>query len=352
MTVTVPTGLEVIMPLEPSACPGDDIILSPTSVDQGIEPYIYEWIDANGNTWNTENISITVDEALEYCLTVTDQCGEVVTECTTVVPFEIIPASFTIDTTLACEPLTVDFLANTQNLDQVASMTWYFDDGDAESSVPGASHTYLEGVYQPYMVLETNDGCIYSDTLENPLIVFPMPMASFDWAPDVAVLPSTTFEFENLSIDAGIYEWNFADLDVSTEDEPEYAFPEEQTGQYLVYLIASNQWGCVDSTAAYLLIIDEMVIYAPNAFTPDGDGINDVWQISGKGFSEELFSVMVFDRWGNIVFESNDPGFAWMGNMIGGEHFVQNDVYPYVIEVLNAQTGTMEKIKGHVVMMR
>jgi gliding motility-associated-like protein len=350
--VTVPTGLEVVMPVNPQACPGETIVFGPTSIDQGVQPYTFEWIDGNGNTFDTETIEVVVDEALEYCLSVTDQCGDQVTECTTVVPFETISAAFTIDTTLACEPLIVQFEALTENTDQVAAMTWYFDDDEQASNIPSTIHEYLEGSYQPSMILETIDGCFFGDTLDNPLIVFPSPLSTFSYEPEVAILPSTTFDFINNSIDAGIYYWGFDSYGNSEEDEPSFTFPEEQTGQYLVYLIASNQFGCVDSAATYVLVIDEMVIFAPNGFTPDGDGINDVWFVTGKGFMEENFKLTVFDRWGAAVFRSTNPNQAWTGNTDNGSYYVQNDVYVWVLEVMDAQTGAIRKFKGTVTMMR
>ncbi|MDZ4752227.1 MAG: PKD domain-containing protein [Flavobacteriales bacterium] len=350
--VTVPTGLEVVMPVNPQACPGETVLFGPTSIVEGVEPYSFIWTDDLGNTWFTEEIEVLVEEAANYCLTVSDQCGEQVTECATVIPFETISAAFGIDTTLACEPLIVQFEAFTENTDQVVSMLWNFDDGEEGSGIPNVAHEYLEGTYQPFMTLETIDGCIFSDTLDNPLIIFPSPLSSFSFDPEVAILPSTTFDFQNNSIDAGIYYWGFGEFDFSTEDEPSFDFPAEQTGQYQVYLIASNNFGCIDSSGTYVIVIDEMVIFAPNAFTPDGDGINDVWQIIGKGFADENFKLIVFDRWGNQVFSATTPHQSWTGNKDSRTHYVQNDVYPWILEVMDAQTGTIEKFTGTVTMIR
>jgi hypothetical protein len=262
--VTVPTGLELVLPFEPRACPGEITDLSPVSIEQGVEPYTFNWEDNNNVLFDTETINVPVEEAKEYCLTVTDACGTQVTECTTLIPYETIAAAFELDTNLGCEPLVVQFEALTQNTNQVANMQWYFEDGDEGSSLPSISHQYLEGVYQPYMVLETIDGCFFSDTLDNPLIVFPQPLSTFSHEPEVAILPSTSFSFLNNSIDADYYYWGFDLYGNSTEYEPSFTFPEEQNGQYLVHLIASNQYGCVDSSSTYLLVMDEIVIYAPN----------------------------------------------------------------------------------------
>jgi gliding motility-associated-like protein len=90
----------------------------------------------------------------------------------------------------------------------------------------------------------------------------------------------------------------------------------------------------------------------PTGFTPDGDGINDVWSITGKGFSSDNFKLTVFDRWGNQVFRSTNPDQVWTGNMNSGTYFVQNDAYVWILEVMDSQTGAIRKFNGSVSILR
>jgi len=91
-------------------------------------------------------------------------------------------------------------------------------------------------------------------------------------------------------------------------------------------------------------------IYIPNVFTPSGkDGINDTWYPIGTGWRG--IQVMVFDRWGELVFESTDINGQWIGNFRGGEYYVQNDVYVYKVIWTNHEYET-ETIYGHVTVVR
>jgi gliding motility-associated-like protein len=108
--------------------------------------------------------------------------------------------------------------------------------------------------------------------------------------------------------------------------------------------------GCKSLPVSYKVFIGECsTIYIPNAFTPNADGINDTWFPIGEGW--ESIEVLVFDRWGELVFKSVDPKGQWIGNFRGGDYYVQIDVYEYKV-TWKGYDKEPEVIFGHVTVVR
>lgn len=94
----------------------------------------------------------------------------------------------------------------------------------------------------------------------------------------------------------------------------------------------------------------QYVYWVPNSFTPNGDGINDVWQPFGNVIDRERFDLKIFDRWGEVVLESKDPSVSWDGSDASGK--IREGVYVYRAYVMNAITKEREEIYGHVSVIR
>lgn len=85
------------------------------------------------------------------------------------------------------------------------------------------------------------------------------------------------------------------------------------TACYPVELITYNDYGCIDTAYHLVCINGDFVVYIPNAFTPDGDGINEVFLPRGFGISNNNYEFEIFDRWGLLIFKSIDPQKGWDG---------------------------------------
>lgn len=108
--------------------------------------------------------------------------------------------------------------------------------------------------------------------------------------------------------------------------------------------------GCESNTIQYRILVEECsTIYIPNAFTPDGFGVNETWYPMGVGW--ERIDVSVFSRWGMLVFRSTDIDGYWDGSFMGGDYYVQNDVYVYKV-IWKGIDREPEVIYGHVVILR
>jgi gliding motility-associated-like protein len=132
---------------------------------------------------------------------------------------------------------------------------------------------------------------------------------------------------------------------------PTYAFP-DTPGLYPVTLYVSNNWGCTDSLTRYVFVVDEFTMFIPNAFTPDNDGINDVFRFTGYDVDTDYFELLIFDRWGEVVHRTTDFEAGWNGNYNNGEHYVPDGVYLYRIETRSLSTQENKVVEGHVSIIR
>ncbi|HEX4887457.1 MAG TPA: gliding motility-associated C-terminal domain-containing protein, partial [Luteibaculaceae bacterium] len=111
-----------------------------------------------------------------------------------------------------------------------------------------------------------------------------------------------------------------------------------------------NGFGCEDLYCEPIFISDRTLVYIPNSFSPDGDGINDFWTISRQGISEKDFSVRIFDRLGNEIFASKDLYFAWNGS--SGTRQVPQGIYAYEISFVSLETGARQTRSGAITIIK
>ena len=152
--------------------------------------------------------------------------------------------------------------------------------------------------------------------------------------------------FSNQSQNAWSYIWNFGDGSANSFlVNPTHVY--DDSGDYLVTLIATDQKGCVDSTSKWIHVFPERYIYIPNSFTPDDDGCNDVFSGNFIGLMSGHF--YIFDRWGEVIFESSDLQFKWNGKY--QDVPVQTGTYTWKF-VYEIAKGIFEEVEGHVNVIR
>ena len=187
------------------------------------------------------------------------------------------------------------------------------------------------GVYDVQLVVTSPFGCIDSTTFYNYLTVHPKPIADFRHSPNPATMFNTEVQLTNYSINGDSYQW-FMESGVPSYSELKHLktmFPDGQTGEYLVTLITTSQFGCIDTFTQIVIVLPEVIIYAPNAFTPDGDEHNQSWGINMEGVDVYDFELLIFNRWGETIWESHDITARWDGTY--GGKIVQQGTYTWVI---------------------
>ncbi len=203
------------------------------------------------------------------------------------------------------------------------------------------------GVYHFNMYVETQNGCVTDTLFSNVIKVYPSPLAAFSVNPDSAYITHPVFSFYNLSENATYYEWNFGDNSqlVINQINPIHTYGD--TGVYEITLLVKNEFGCADTSFKIIKVKDEFAIYIPNAFTPNGDFDNPTFGAKGVGIVE--YEMLIYNRWGELIYTSNDISIQWDGTYQGLES--PQGVYVYMINVKSI-SGRTYNFTGHFTLIR
>ena len=149
---------------------------------------------------------------------------------------------------------------------------------------------------------------------------------------------------------ANSYNWTFDYFETSSLFEPTIEFP-ATAGEYVVRLIASTLNGCVDTAYGKVPIKDVLIFHVPNTFTPDNDDYNEVFlPVFYSGFDPYDYNLLIFNRWGEIVFESNDASVGWKGTY--NNERVQDGTYTWKITFKRSDSDKHQIAVGHVNVIR
>ena len=358
-TDTVQVGVFVLEPLSMSIsdgdtiCLGDSILVAASNISGGLEPYTFEWSVDAGGVIEQQSAYVFPEYTANWCCTMDDACETPPNvQCIEIVISDPVDPGFVADTLGGCVPVTIGFSGVADNPEFIAESVWEFGDGSFSSLDQQVFHTYeSQGVYTVTHSIVTNFGCFFEQTEEDLINIFNQPIAGFDVEPQTAVLPNTAMDFINYSLGAEDYIWVMNETDSLTEEDPTYQFP-AFPGSYPVTLYAANEWGCVDSLSRSVFVVDEFVMYVPNVFTPDFDGINDRFYFEGIDVDKDDFTLQIFDRWGEVVFTSTTFEEGWDGSYNRRSHFVPDGIYVYRIETRSLTTEERKEIVGHVLITR
>lgn len=216
---------------------------------------------------------------------------------------------------------------------------WNFGDpssSDNTSELQNPRHCYENtGFYDVGLTVTSDKGCVSSLTYQKMIQVFAIPIAEFIPTPNPASMYDPKVTLKNAS-SADVVYWNyhFGDGDsVSPKTiSPVHLYPGIASRSYLATLLVRNADGCVNKVAHLIEIGPEFTFYIPNAFTPTrNDGINDTF--FGKGVGIVEYHIWIFDRWGNMVFDTPDINEGWDGRANGGKDVSQQDVFVWRVKL-------------------
>ncbi len=329
-----------------SICPGDPVLISanPTS---GVPPYSIT--DSQGNLVSLNNTVYPYQQET-YTYTVTDACGSTATDMVTINTFPVPPLNIQADVLYGCEPLAVNFIVPESNDDYIYS--WSFSNNNNSEAANGASTYHIfenYGIYDVMVSAISNKGCKNSLVISNLINVYRKPEAHFLANPQTVSIINPEINFLNLSQWADYYLWSFGDGDSSNITNPNHSY--NDIDSYTVKLLASTLEGCIDTVFQQITVEIEPTIYVPTAFSPDNDGINDFFEIKANGMDLDNFNVKVYDRWGEIIFESSDLYKSWNGKAKNNLKFVKIGSYTWLVTVKDANGIELQK-SGTVTVIR
>jgi gliding motility-associated-like protein len=320
-----------------------------------IQFWTYSFGDGNfGTTPGPSHLYASPGSYIVKLLTVTSfGCKDSISKTSIVHPNPV--TDFVAPITVGCEPLCVNFKDTSTILTGLnAHYLWNVGDGSATHTTPTFTHCYTNdsifaaNTFNVTLTVTSDSGCVTTKVKNNFVTVYPNPKASFIVHPESTTITDPIITFTDLSTGATIWNWNMGDNATSSIESPT-PHTYQDTGTYVVTLITSTQYLCKDTTHQTVIIEPDFMFYIPSAFTPDGDGIND--SFTGKGIFVKEFKMSIFDRWGNMIFYTDDIKIPWDGTANHGTDKAQRDVYVYSIDVIDYKKKK-HNYKGTVTLMR
>ena len=348
--------VETVIQPAPLALPSDKKIICEgqsstinANVTGGSGPYTYLWNTGSTSSSLTDAPSSTTN----YTVVTTDANGCTLAQTDTIKVNPVPVAVFGGPNVCVGIKTTFKDSSHIKN-GAISSWTWDFGDG-SHSTIQNPGHTYsVPGTYT--VTLTVADGPCPA-TMTHTITVYPTPTADFSANPQPTSVMFPTITFTDLSVGGIKGKWYFGDLSDTTyapAKNPVHTYPNDNVhgGEtYNVKLYIINQFGCPDSIVKPIHIDPEWAFYIPNAMSPNGDGLNDVFFGTGFGIVEK--EMWIFDRWGLQIFHTTDLNGTWDGKVQGGEsnELVQQDVYVWVIKIKEV-FGYWHKYIGHVTVVR
>jgi len=332
-----------------AVCDGATGTISASASGGNGGPYTYSW--SNGPTTASQTVTgNAATSPMNYLVTASDGCSinAIDTATVTINPGTI--GFLVASDTVGCSPLTVTYTALSNN---GVNYIWDFGDGASAMGTP-VTHTYsVPGSYTASYTAVTGLGCNTIIPGSSTIVVNPLPTAGFIYTPNPGSSLSPTINFIDGSSPVVSWLWNFGEptssSNTSSSQNPSHTYA--GTGFYNVELIVTNQFGCIDSVINVIEIKDDFVIYIPNAFTPNEDGTNEMFLPRGVGYENGTFKFYIFNRWGEMIFFSDDYRKGWYGTVRGGTEIAQQDVYVWKVD-LTDNSGKSHSYIGHVTIVK
>lgn len=291
----------------------------------GTTPYTWAWSSGQ----NTQNIAVQPAITTVYELTMTDSCGNTISDEIEVETYYPPVADFSFSSADWCEPAIVLFTNTSQNQSgTITTLAWNLGNGETGSQNNPVGVYNSDGDYVVSLVVTNSYGCV--DSVSKTITVRPKPVADFYWTPESPNInnPLVTFN-DNSSPDVTAWLWQISTLYSSSETNTQYQFA--VPGEYKVFLTVENEFGCTDTATNTVVVTGISTIFVPSAFTPSGDNLNETFMPRVTNMRE--FSMKIYNRWGELLYSTeNAYDDGWNGRTPSGK-LLKNDVYVYKIYV-------------------
>lgn len=328
-----------------SVCPFEpvDISIGTVNPDDSSQIATIEWRNGTNVIGNTQTITVSPGETTLYTAYITyqNQCENFDTITIQVPELE---KPVIVGDTVLCEGDRSTLMATN------AVGTYAWSSGATSQNIVVSPSSTTE-----YIVNVTTDiGCITKDTII--VNVNPSPIAAFTPNPPHVYVENGEgpISFVNLSQFAQFYNWNFDDSyclpsdNISDLETPTHIYT--RSGKYKVSLMVETDQGCTDSVSQFVNVEVPYFFYAPNAFTPNSDGINDLFYTAGEGIDPDNFEINIYNKYGNVVFRSKTPFDSWDGLDRDGSK-APSGVYIYIITTQDME-GNPKRYEGSVNLIR
>lgn len=334
-------------------CPGYPTPLTAGAIGGIGAPFTFVWNTAESGSGSSHTISANPPSTATYTVTITDNCETsplILSTNVTVAPLPVPLIATDLDN--KCEPATFN-LTNETDPSMVDLVYWELSDGQIfvnQSTI--LTDEMWSGLYDVQLIVTSPQGCVDSATFNNFLSVHPKPIADFRHNPNPVYMFNPQVQLTNYSVNGDTYQWyiEFGNPSYSELKHLQTTFPDGTTGQYEVTLITTSEFGCIDTATQIVVVFPEIILFVPNAFTPDNDEFNQSWGIHIDGIDIYDFELLVFNRWGEIIWESHDPDARWDGTY--GGKYVEQGTYTWVIRAKDMINDGKYEYNGFVTILK
>lgn len=285
----------------------------------GTEPLLYRWIPATDLTNpNAKLTAANIRTNRNYKLIAADRYGCLADTAEVKVTIHEKPtAAAVINPPSGCIPLTVDLTA--PGVPDSCDFRWLIISQDTIVDSSNVVHyrpvLTQPGAYDVNLWVSSAPSCIDSVKYAQSIYASDAPHADFYFVPENPQNGKDVF-FYNQSTESNLtYSWNFGDGTTSSEADPIHRYRLRESKNMLVRFTVTNEYGCSDDTTAWVPIVDNFAFYVPTAFSPNGDGKNEVFL--PKVNDVDFYQLDIFTRQGQLIFRTNDTETSWDGN-VGG----------------------------------
>ena len=343
------------VPNDTTLCYGGTLSLSLLEIQNGQGPFTYEWTYNTVPVCTDASCNITAFEDGQACVTITDANGQTLSDCFEVSVDPPVSIALSVSDTALCMPAQF-ILTNDTDPSTFTSQQWTINGLPYTNQTSVTFAPSQPGIFDVMLEVSTAAGCVYDTLINNYLEAYPQIEANYNIDPLILYADNTNLNLIDLS-EGNIVNWEWtisltSDEISSIEQNPEFSLPTGVGGLYPVQLEVTSSDGCSDVINGVITVYELINLYIPSAFTPNGDGINDVFQVEGTGIDMTNFQIDIFNRWGEKVFSSNDPQQAWTGGANESEYYVPNGVYNYYVSMNSLKTGERFDSKGHISIIR
>jgi gliding motility-associated-like protein len=314
-------------------CVAGPVVFTDLSETGGNQIVDWQWSFGDGNSSNTPNPNHTYQAPgdLNATLLVRDD-NNCETGITKPIPYFPVPNLLVIAPSdfVGCAPAPIFFDNLSSPIDETYTIDWSFGDGNSGSDI-SPTHIYNEtGVFDVSLNVTSPIGCQTDTSFRSLIEILPGPRAGFIVTPEELSNIEPNIELTDQSNNAVSWLWDFGDGNTSTLQSPSHSF--QDTGMYVIKQIVTHPNGCQDSLLRSVDVVPLVTYFLPNAFTPNNDARNEGYRGTGVLTGISNFKFTIWNRWGEMVYETDDPNAAWNGKKLNEGKDLPNGVYVCLVK--------------------
>jgi gliding motility-associated-like protein len=333
-------------------CVAGPVAFTDMSFDKGSTLTSWDWDFSARLSDTAQNPVVEYEEAGDYLvrLIIEDAFGCKDTS-SQVLSWKPAPDIIIIEPTVeeGCSPLEVGFQNLSFPIDDEYNIVWKYSDSLIQSGLSPSRIFNDTGIYSLKVEITSPIGCYAERYFNNIIQVFHPPLADFTTSSQILNIFDNNVDLKDISRYSMGREWLIDNVGVYYD--PELALTFADTGLHIVKLIAVDRFGCTDTLIKYIDVAPRNPVHFPNAFSPNGDGKNDVYIPVGLVDGIRDYNLSVYSRWGQLLFETDDIMEAWNGRLMNTGKNADPGVYVMYYQYTKPR-GEIIESKGYITLVR